>query len=44
MKLINFEKKKNKLLTKKQQESHEIAKICYVNICKEKLENKKFER
>ena len=29
MKIINFKKKKMKLLTKKQQESHENAKICY---------------
>ena len=32
MKIINFEKKKMKLLTKLQQESYENAKICY--ICK----------
>ena len=38
MKIINFKKKKMKLLTKEQQESHESAKICY--ICKEKFENK----
>ena len=37
MKIINFKKKKMKLLTKKQQESYENVKICY--ICKEKLEN-----
>ena len=36
MKIINFKKKKMKLLTKKQQESYENAKICY--ICKEKFE------
>ena len=41
MKIINFKKKKMKLLTKKQQESHENAKICY--ICKEKFENKYFK-
>ena len=38
MKIINFKKKKLKLLTKEQQESYENAKICY--ICKEKFENK----
>ena len=38
MKIINFKKKKIKLLTKEQQESYENAKICY--ICKEKIENK----
>ena len=32
MKIINFKKIKMKLLTKKQQESYENAKICY--ICK----------
>ena len=34
MKIINFKKKKMKLLTKEQQESYENAKVCY--ICKEK--------
>ena len=38
MKIINFQKKKMKLLTKGRQESFENAKICY--ICKEKFENK----
>ena len=38
MKIINFKRKKIKLLTKKQQESCENAKICY--FCKEKSENK----
>ena len=38
MKVINFKKKKMKLLTKEQQESFENPKICY--ICKEKFENK----
>ena len=38
MKIINFKKKKMKLLTKEQQESYENAKICY--ICREKFENK----
>ena len=38
MKIINFKKKKMRLLTKEQQESYENAKICY--ICKEKFENK----
>ena len=38
MKIIDFKKKKMKLLTKEQQESYENAKICY--ICKEKFENK----
>ena len=33
--LINFKKRKMKLLTKEQQKSNENAKICY--ICKEKL-------
>ena len=36
--LINFKKKKMKLLTKEQQESYENAKIFY--ICKEKFEYK----
>ena len=36
--MINFKKKKMKLLTKERQESYENAKICY--ICKEKFENK----
>ena len=35
MKVINFKKKKIKLLTKEQQESYENAKICH--ICKENL-------
>ena len=36
MKIINFNKKKNKLLTKAHQESFKNAKICkyYVSICK----------
>ena len=38
MKIINFEKKKMKLLTKEQQESHENAKFCYIHI--EKFERK----
>ena len=38
MKIINFKKKKMKLLTKEQQKSYENAKIFY--ICKEKFENK----
>ena len=38
MKMINFKKKKMKLLTKEQHESYENAKICY--ICKEEFENK----
>ena len=37
MKIINFKKKKMKLLTKEQQESYENAKICY--ICKENFED-----
>ena len=37
MGIINFRKKKLKILTKEQQESYEKAKICYV--CKEKFEN-----
>ena len=35
--IINFKKKKMKLLTKEQQESYENSKICY--ICREKFEN-----
>ena len=38
MKIINFKKKKMKLLTKEQPESYANAKICY--ICKEKFEDK----
>ena len=38
MKIINFEKKKMKLLTKEHQESYENAKFCY--ICKEKWDDK----
>ena len=38
MKIINFKMKKMKLLTNKQHESDENAKICY--ICKEKVEDK----
>ena len=38
MEIINFKKKKTKLLTKEQQESYENSNICY--ICKEKFENK----
>ena len=38
MKIINFKKKKMKLLTKEQPESYENAKICY--ICEEKFRNK----
>ena len=37
IKIVNFKKKKMKLLTKEQQESYENAKICY--ICEKKLEN-----
>ena len=37
IKIINFEKRKMKLLTKDQHESNENAKICY--ICEEKLVN-----
>ena len=37
MKIINFKKKKMKLLTKEHQESYENAKICY--ICKERFDN-----
>ena len=36
MKIINFKKKKMRLLTKEQQQSYENAKICYIF-------NKKFE-
>ena len=38
MKIINFEMKKMKLLTKEQYKSYKNVKICY--ICKEKFENK----
>ena len=38
LKIINFKKKKMKLLTKEQHESYENANICY--ICKETFENK----
>ena len=38
IKIVNFKKKKMKLLTKEQQESYENAKICY--ICKEKIDKK----
>ena len=37
MKTLNFKKEKMKFLTKEQQESCEIAKICC--ICKHKFEN-----
>ena len=36
--IINFKRKKMKLLLKKQQESYEYANICYIS--KEKFENK----
>ena len=38
MEIINFKKKKIKLLTNEQQKPYEIAKICY--ICKENPEDK----
>ena len=38
MDIVNFKKKKMKLLTKEQQDSYGYTKICY--ICKEKFENK----
>ena len=38
MKIINFKKKKMKILTKEQQKSYENGKICYIS--KEKFENK----
>ena len=38
IKIIDFKKKKMKLLTKEQQGSYENANICY--ICKEKFQNK----
>ena len=38
MKIINFKKKKLKLLSKEQHESYENAKICYIS--KEKFQNK----
>ena len=39
--IINFKKKKNKLLTKEQQKSYENVKTCYN--CQEKFENKYFK-
>ena len=39
VKIINFKKKKMKLLTKEKQESYENSKICY--ICKTKGRRKK---
>ena len=39
--IINFKKKKMKLLTNEQQELYKNAKICYV--CKEKFENKSWK-
>ena len=41
MKLINFKKKKLKLLTKEQQKLYENPKACH--ICKEKFENKYYK-
>ena len=41
MKIINFKKKKLKLLTKGHQELYENVKICY--ICNKKFENKYLE-
>ena len=38
MKIINFKKKKMKLIAKEQQKSYENTKICY--ICNERFENK----
>ena len=38
MTIMNFKKKKVKLLTKKQQKSYENANICY--ICKKKFKDK----
>ena len=38
MKIINFKKKKMKLLTKEQQQSYENGKICY--ICIKKIKNR----
>ena len=38
MKIINFKKKKMKLLTKEQRESYENAKVCYT--CQKKLGNR----
>ena len=37
MKIINFKKKKTKLIKEEQHESYENAKTCY--ICREKFEN-----
>ena len=39
--IINFKKKKMKLLTNERQESYKNTKICY--ICKEKIENKSWK-
>ena len=41
MKIINFKKKKMKLLTKEQPESYENAKICYIYQEKQIFERKK---
>ena len=38
MKIINFKKKKMKLLTKEQQQSYENGKICYICIKKLKID------
>ena len=38
MKIINFKKKKMKVLTNEQQNSYQNSKICY--ICKEQFKNK----
>ena len=38
MKIINFKKKKNEVINKRQQGSYENAQICY--ICERKFENK----
>ena len=43
MKIITFKKKKVKLLTKEQQESHKHVKICYICIKKLKINMKKIK-
>ena len=43
MKIISFKKKKVKLLTKEQQESHKHVKICYIGIKKLKINMKKIK-
>ena len=47
MKIINFKKKKMKLLIKEQHESHENAKICIfvkINLKKKYLKGKRYRK